>query len=112
MAVDTAAAANLGVHVSPISAWEVATLAAKNKIRLKQPPQDWFDTLLRLPAVRLAAMPTRILIASAALPGNPPGDPADRIIAATAREFGYVLITRDGRLLRYARAGHLDAVRC
>jgi PIN domain nuclease of toxin-antitoxin system len=110
--IDTAVTANLGVYVSPISAWEIATLASRNRIRLRQPPQEWFDALLALPGVRLAAMPPLVLIASAALPGSPPSDPADRIIAATARHFGYLLITRDGELLPYARAGHLDAVRC
>lgn len=40
------------------------------------------------------------------------GDPADRIIAATARAFGQTLITRDGELLPYAKAGYLAAINC
>jgi PIN domain nuclease of toxin-antitoxin system len=111
-AIDAAATDNLGVYVSPISAWEIAMLVAKQKLQLSLSPADWWDALLDLPGVRLAGMPPSLLIASAALPGAPPGDPADRIIAATAREFSYVLITRDRKLLAYGRAGHLEAVRC
>jgi PIN domain nuclease of toxin-antitoxin system len=41
-----------------------------------------------------------------------PRDPADRIIAATARTFGYTVITRDGELVPYGAAGHLDVTAC
>jgi PIN domain nuclease of toxin-antitoxin system len=53
-----------------------------------------------------------VLIASASLPGAPPKDPVDRIIAATSRTCGFSLITRNGELMLYARAGHIDAVGC
>ena len=103
---------NLGVFVSPISAWEIATLAARNRLQLTLDPQAWFDALLRLPGIRLAPMPAGILIASAFLPGQPPRDPADRIIAATAREQGQTVITRNGELTTYSAAGHLDVIGC
>jgi PIN domain nuclease of toxin-antitoxin system len=57
-------------------------------------------------------MPPDMLMASATLPGSPPRDPADRIIAATARQFGYVVVTRDAELLAYGQAGHLMTVPC
>jgi PIN domain nuclease of toxin-antitoxin system len=63
-------------------------------------------------SVRLDLMPHGVLIASASLPGVPSNDPVDRIIAATSRAFGYPVITRNGELMRYARAGHIDAVAC
>jgi PIN domain nuclease of toxin-antitoxin system len=103
---------NLGVYVSPMTAWEVATLVAKNRLQLALSPEAWFDALLGLVGVRLAAMPPRVLIASTTLPGAPPRDPVDRIIAATGRTFGYSVVTRDGELMLYARAGHIDAVGC
>jgi PIN domain nuclease of toxin-antitoxin system len=103
---------NLGVYVSPMTAWEVATLVAKNRVQLALSPEAWFDALLGLVGVRLAAMPPRVLIASTTLPGAPPRDPVDRIIAATGRTFGYSVVTRDGELMLYARAGHIDAVGC
>ena len=103
---------NLGVYVSPMTAWEVATLVAKNRLQLALSPEAWFEALLGLVGVRLAAMPPRVLIASTTLPGAPPKDPVDRIIAATGRTFGYSIVTRDGELMLYARAGHIVAVGC
>jgi PIN domain nuclease of toxin-antitoxin system len=103
---------NLGVYVTPMTAWEIATLVAKNRLQLALSPEAWFDALLGLAGVRLAAMPPKVLIASAALPGMPPKDPVDRIIAATGRAFGYSIVTRDGDLMDYARAGHIEAIGC
>ena len=111
-AIALAQAASTGVLVSPITAWKIATLAAKNRIQLSMSPEAWFDALLALTGVRLAPMPPAVLIASAFLPGSPPRDPADRIIAATARMFGYTVITRDGELTVYARAGHIEVISC
>jgi PIN domain nuclease of toxin-antitoxin system len=100
------------VAVSPITAWEIATLAARGRLALTLAPIAWFAALLRQKGVVLAPMPPEVLIASATLPGSPPRDPADRIIAATARQYGHVVVTRDGELLPYARARHLDAIAC
>jgi PIN domain nuclease of toxin-antitoxin system len=111
-AIAAAQTENLGIYVSPMTAWEIATLVVKNRLQLTLSPDAWFENLLRLPGVRLAPMPPKVLIASASLPGAPPKDPVDRIIAATVRAFGFLLITRNGELMLYARAGHVDAVAC
>jgi PIN domain nuclease of toxin-antitoxin system len=89
-----------------------ATLLRKNRIQLNRLPELWFDALVNLPGIRLAALSPAILIASALLPGATPRDPTDRIIAATSRAFGYTVITRDGELIPYAAAGHIQAVAC
>jgi PIN domain nuclease of toxin-antitoxin system len=75
-------------------------------------PERWFESLLGAPIVRLSYMPPHVLIASSYLPGSPPNDPADRILAATAREYGFALVTRDRPLLDYAAQGHLQALAC
>ncbi|MGB9407938.1 MAG: type II toxin-antitoxin system VapC family toxin [Terracidiphilus sp.] len=111
-AIRSARAENLGVYLSPFSAWEIGTLVAKGRLSLSLSPESWFDTLLAMPGVRLATLTPRLLISSTALPGTPLKDPADRIIAATARLYGYRLITRDGKLLDYAREGHILATKC
>jgi PIN domain nuclease of toxin-antitoxin system len=108
----SAAQAGPGVYVSPISAWEIGTLVARGRLLLSTSPERWFAQLVALPGVRLAAMPPEVLIASAFLPGTPPRDPADRIIAATARAFGLVVITRDGALVPYGKSGHLMTIAC
>jgi PIN domain nuclease of toxin-antitoxin system len=102
----------LPVMISPISAWEFGLLVAKARYLTSVPPLRWMERVLRSPGVQLAPMPFEVLIASSFLPGEPPHDPADRIIAATARENGYTVMTRDRALLAYARAGHLQAVAC
>ena len=98
--------------VSPMTAWEVAMLAAKAKIALSLDPEVWFDRFLGLPGLALAELPPAVLIASCALPGAPPADPVDRILAATARSFGYTLVTRDRHLLAYGDEGHLRVMGC
>ena len=100
------------VHVSPITAWEIATLAARGRVVMRLSPESWFRALLAQPGVALVPMPPEVLIASATLPGAPPRDPADRIIAATARSHGQTIITRDGALVPYAAAGHIQVVEC
>jgi PIN domain nuclease of toxin-antitoxin system len=104
--------ANAGVYVSPFTAWEVGMLVSKGRLTLTTPPDIWFDSLIQMPGIRLAPLTPKILLASSALPGNPPSDPADRIIAATSRAVGFIVITRDRRLLDYADQGYLRAVGC
>jgi PIN domain nuclease of toxin-antitoxin system len=65
-----------------------------------------------LPGVRPAPLTLEAAVLAAALPGDLHADPADRLLAATARELGCPLVTRDVRLLAYAAAGHLRAVAC
>ena len=98
--------------VSPMTAWEVAMLASKGKIALSLAPEVWFARFRTLPGVALAELPPEVLMASCALPGAPPADPVDRILAATARAFGYTLVTRDRRLLAYGGEGHVRVMGC
>lgn len=99
------------VLVSPITAWEIGMLVSKGRLVLSLPTQKWFATILEL-GVELAEMTPDILIQSSQLPGPPLRDPADRIIAATAREYGYRVMTRDRLLLDFAAAGHMSAIAC
>lgn len=98
--------------VSPITALEVATLIRKRRLTTNLPPHRWFELILGLPGMALAPMPPEILIASQLLPGDIHKDPADRIIAATAREYGYTVMTRDRQLLDYGQAGYLAVMPC
>jgi len=111
-AIRAARSASLGVYISPFTAWEIGTLVSKSRMHLTLSPEVWFETLLSMPGVRLAELTPKLLIASTSLPGTPPSDPADRIIAATARVHRYRLITRDAKLLDYAAEGHILVTRC
>jgi PIN domain nuclease of toxin-antitoxin system len=97
--------------VSPITAWEVGILVARGRLALSRDPTAWFEALIEA-GVELASMAPGILVASSFLPGPAPRDPADRILAATARIMNYRLMTRDKGLLEFASAGHLDAIAC
>ena len=99
-------------YISPITAWEVGMLAARGRLQLLIRPERWFGNLFDVPGVRLADMSPDLLIASSYLPGKPPRDPTDRIIAATARELGAMLVTRDRALLEYGEEGHLAVMAC
>jgi PIN domain nuclease of toxin-antitoxin system len=111
-AIDRAGTTGKSIFVSPITAWEIGLLAARGRIAMSMPPQAWFERLLAVPGIALTDLSVRILIASSYLPGQPPRDPADRMIAATARETGLKLITRDRLLLDYADQGHIEAIAC
>ena len=100
------------VYVSPITAWEIGMLIARQRLITSISPESLFDALVRTPGIALAGLSSRILIASSFLPGPPPRDPADRIIAMTARENGFCVVTRDRQLLEYAGAGYLNALAC
>jgi PIN domain nuclease of toxin-antitoxin system len=100
------------VYASPITAWEIGLMAWRGRFKSQLTPQRWLKEFLETPNVKLAEMPPGVLLESSLLPGTPPRDPADRIIAATAREFGLTVLTRDRALLDYARGGYLNAVPC
>lgn len=115
VAIDLLAAAyreGVPSYVSPITAWEVGSLVSRGRLQLLIRPERWFANLFEAPGVKLADMPADLLIASSYLPGTPPKDPMDRIIAATARDLGATLITRDRALLAYGKQGHMSVVEC
>jgi PIN domain nuclease of toxin-antitoxin system len=111
-ALNGAERAGLFIYLSPITAWEIGLMTARGRLRLPMSPQSLFARMLQIPHVRLAEMSPDVLILSSFLPGSPPRDPADRILAATAREYGYALMTRDRLLLDYAEHGHIQALTC
>lgn len=99
------------VLLSPISAWELGLLVSRGRLALAEPPLAWFQGLLDR-GIDLAPMPPEVLVASSFLLNSHLRDPADRIIAATARTFGYTVVTRDRLLLDYAAAGQITALAC
>jgi PIN domain nuclease of toxin-antitoxin system len=106
------AVANRNLHVSPISAWEIANLVRKSRIAFTQPVAGWFRQAAKKMAAGTPQLTVEILAGSCDLPGSPPDDPADRIIIATAREADMTLVTRDRHILEYSRAGHVRTLVC
>jgi PIN domain nuclease of toxin-antitoxin system len=111
-AIDQAYDRGEKVFVSPISAWEAGMLASKGRFRSRYSAQRWWTLLLDLPHVAPAELPAHVLLESSFLPGQIHRDPMDRALAATAREFGFTVMTRDAALLDYGRQGHLSVLAC
>lgn len=95
------------VWVSAISVWEVAMLEQRGRISLSRPIDDWVHAALGAPGVQLLPLSPEIAIESTRLPGAPHGDPADRILMASARIVDGQLATCDRDILEYARGGQL-----
>lgn len=100
------------VRVSAISVWEVAMLEAKGRISLSRSLDDWIQTALHAPGIRLLPLSPEIAIESTRLPGAPHGDPADRILIASARHLGGRLATCDREILKYSEGGQLNVLNC
>lgn len=83
--------------VSAISFWEVAMLLAKGRLEMPRPLAIWREELL---AAGLLELPVDggLGIRAAELPDFH-GDPADRLIVATALSGGWPLVTADQRIL-------------
>ena len=96
------------VRVSSISAWEVAQLVANGRLELTMDAADWIEKSEALPFLEFVPVDNRITVRSTRLPGSIHPDPADRIIAATARCINATLVTADRRLIEYAHQGFLS----
>jgi PIN domain nuclease of toxin-antitoxin system len=100
------------VFISPITAWEIGLLVARGRLKTALTPLALYQAICGLPAMRSTVLSPEILIASSFLPGEPPRDPFDRAIIATAREHGLTVVTRDRAILSYAKDGHVLALAC
>ena len=98
------------IRVAAISVWEVAMLEARGRLRLALEIDEWVRQALAAPGTQLVPLAPEIAVDSARLPGEPDGDPADRMLIATARRIGASLVTRDERILAYGGSGHLSVV--
>lgn len=98
-AVRAAAKEPGGLVVSTISVLEIATAVRRGHLQFDRPVGEWLGDLRQLPEVRLAPVTDRLAEAAAGFDGEAlHGDPADRLIAATALALGAVLVSADARL--------------
>jgi PIN domain nuclease of toxin-antitoxin system len=105
-----AAAHEQQLWVSAITPWEIGMLVAKGRLVLDRDVMDWLQAALALPGIRMAPLEPAAAVASTRLPGELHGDPADRLIVATARHLGAALVTADAALLAYGRLGHVGVL--
>jgi PIN domain nuclease of toxin-antitoxin system len=79
--------------VAAISWYELAWLAKHERIALNIPIRSWLEGLAA--QLRTIGVTPAIADTAAGLPSSFPGDPADRLIYATAIERGLALVTKD-----------------
>lgn len=99
------------VLLSVISPWEVAMLVSKGRLALDRDVGEWVHAAVDLAGIRIEPISPEIAVASTRLPGSMHADPADRMIVATARHLGAVLVTDDQLLLDYAATGHMKVMK-
>lgn len=91
-----------GLTVASITLWEVAMMVARGRVIAHGTPEAWLGALVDRSGVVVKEITPAIASLAAHLPGDFPGDPADRLIAATARAEGLALVTRDSGIRRSA----------
>ncbi len=87
-----------GLAIAAISLWELAALVARGRIQA----YGTVEASVRLLVEGVTVKPLTAEIAALAtqFPDDYPRDPADRLIGATARAEGLVLVTQDKKIRR------------
>ena len=88
--------------VSPVSFWEIAMMIEKGRVRLDRPTPAWVNDFLATDRVAVAELTPAVAVQAAELTGFH-GDPADRIIVASAISAGVPLVTKDAQIKSWAR---------
>jgi PIN domain nuclease of toxin-antitoxin system len=93
--------------VSSVSCWEVATLLAQGRIALDRSLEAWLEDMESDPGIEIVPLSPRAAIQSHALHvAGFHGDPADRLIYATAADLLVPLVTADERIHGFAERAH------
>lgn len=93
--------------VSAISALEITKAVRRCRLALESPPDEWFADLQASSELRFEPVSVEIARLAGGFADTAPGDPADRIIVATAQTLRAKLVTADARL---RESPHLVAV--
>ena len=86
--------------VSAISAWEAARLVDRGRLRFRVEPRIAIRGALAVAGLEIMPVTDAIALEAGLLGGALHGDPADRIILATAIDLHAILVTKDERLQR------------
>lgn len=89
-----------GCNLSAISLWEAQMVHAKGRLKLPLPFDAWLAQAADPRILTVLAMDVKIISALNGLPASFHGDPADRMIVATAKAHSLPLATRDARIRR------------
>ena len=109
MEVDTAVTGD-GAMLSAISAWEIGTLVRRGRLIPPVAVEEYVFQLFRGEGIIEAPVSAEIAELAARLGDDFHGDPADRIIVATAALLQVPLVTRDKQIVTYLRKTKAAAV--
>jgi len=91
------------LFVSPVSAFEITALAAAGRLMLSQPAERWIAESIDRAALRVLDLGVAAAVDAGAILADALSDPIDRLLVATARNEQIPLVTRDAKILDYAR---------
>lgn len=83
------------LHLAAISLWEAQVLHARKRVELPLPFREWIARAADARMLTVLPLDVDVVTAADALPASFNGDPADRLIVATARAHAMPLATRD-----------------
>ena len=89
------------IHVSPISAAEIACAVERGRIQLDWHWRKWFRYYVELNDWQIVDIDLDIIEEAYSLPDAFHADPADRILAATSRTKSLIFLTADKKILSY-----------
>jgi PIN domain nuclease of toxin-antitoxin system len=89
------------IGIPAVCCFEVAAALARGRISLDRAPLEWLEQALALPRVQLRPLTPSVAVRATQL-GAFHGDPADRLIVATALIDGTTLVTKDKHIREYA----------
>jgi PIN domain nuclease of toxin-antitoxin system len=84
--------------LSPISVWELGMLADRGRVAIHGTFGSWVSHAMQLSPVREATLTHEIALGARGVSLSH-DDPADRLLAATARVLDLTLVTADERLI-------------
>lgn len=96
--------------IASISLWETAMLTMKGRLALEIPVHEWMEEAQHMPGLSVVPLSGAIAVDSSFLPGQFHGDPAGRIIVATARNLNGSVVTLDQAIHEYAEGGYVASV--
>ena len=88
--------------VSPITFWELAMLVEKRRVQLDRSTAAWVNDFIATDRLAVAELSSAVAVAAAELVDFH-GDPADRIIVASAIAAGVHLVTKDANIRTWAK---------
>ena len=97
--------------MSSISLWEIAMLKSKKRINIYEPLKDFLQSIIDIDGIKFIDIAAKIASESVVLTDDFHGDPADRIITATAISESAILLTRDEKILSWAQLGNIRTIK-